>query len=108
MKGVVSLTDLNNEDYKAAEDWLSPLNRIDWYRAFKARDRIVTLRDGRRFEIDYDHMEMIKSTGEKRKLVHVRPADGRLSPRGFFDLKEVTSKQWITEGRTIAEVTRSQ
>ena len=73
-----------------AEDWLSPLNRIIWMAAFRKKEQTVTLRDGRKFVIDYD-----RRPGE----VFVKPAKGSgdLVPRGFFNLKKVTENVWLAE-----------
>ena len=78
------------------EDWMTPLNKIIWMRAFKAKATEVTLRDGRKFIINYDvEPLLLKTTGEKRVLCHVKPADGSLAPRGYIDLKEATHNEWL-------------
>ena len=70
------------------EDWLSPMNRMVWMKAFKAKETTVTLRDGRKFIIDYD-----KRPGQ----IFVKPASGTYVPRGYFDEKKVTNHLWVLE-----------
>ena len=68
--------------------------------AFKARKTEVTIRDGRKFVCDYDVRPFVlKTTGEVRKVVHVQPANGEFAPSGFFNLKEVTSPDWVKQNQ---------
>ena len=79
------------------EDWMSPLNKVIWMRAFRKKQTEVTLRDGRKFEINYNVRPLVfASTGEKFDLVHVQPADGTFAPCGYFRLKEVTDPRWVS------------
>ena len=92
------------------ENWMSPLNKIIWYRAFKKRQRYVTIRDGRKFIVEYDNVPpfVVKTLGQNIKVIHVRMApmseqpswvETNFVPYGFFDLKEVTNIHWISQGR---------
>lgn len=74
-------------EIKQREDWLSPMNRIIWIKAFRAKDTEVTLRDGRKFIMDY---------GKKPGVVFVKAKDERV-PRGSFELEKVTHNSWLTE-----------
>lgn len=105
---------------KTRENWMSPLNKIIWLRAFKKRQEFVTIRDGRKFICDYDVPPfVIKTLGENINVVHVRmaPMDQQpvwvetvFAPYGFFDLKEVTNIHWITQTtreKSAVEVTET-
>jgi hypothetical protein len=71
------------------EDWLSPMNRLLWQKAFKSKVATVTLRDGRKFNLDYE---------KKNGFVSVTLADkSSYVPRGTFDLKKVTHSSWLSE-----------
>ena len=70
------------------EDWMSPLNKIIWHRAFKARKTQVRLRDGRRFSIDYDQIP---------GKAWVTIVGGPTHPCGWFDLARVTHDQFLYE-----------
>jgi len=66
--------------------------------AFKARKTEVTIRDGRKFKCNYDVEPLtFPVSGETRKLVHVAPLDGTFAPGGYFNLKEVTSVEWVKD-----------
>jgi len=83
------------------EDWMSPLNRVIWLKAFRARQTEVTIRDGRKFKLNYDVRPLeLPASGETRKLVHITPADGQFVPSGYFNLKEVTDPSWVKEDKT--------
>ena len=77
------------------EYWLSPMNRVIWVKAFRARANSATLRDGRTFDIRYVTRKFM---GENRDMALVAPTPGRgFAPMGYFDLKRVTDKLWIEE-----------
>jgi hypothetical protein len=90
------------------DNWMNPLNRLIWIKAFRQRKTRVTIRDGRKFKLDYDVPPfVIKTLGEEVEVVHVymAPMDEQPSwvetcfaPYGFFDLKEVTNFHWIAAG----------
>ena len=67
--------------------WMSPLNKIRWNAAIKAKKTSVTLDDGREFTIIYD-----KRPGE----VWVKPADGSFGPCGWLSIERVKRSEWIT------------
>jgi len=75
---------------QAIEDWLNPMNKILWIKAFRSKSPTVTLRDGRKFTIKYARRNNID-------IVEVRPVDG-LVPMGFFELKKVTDNSWLSDG----------
>jgi hypothetical protein len=81
---------------KHRENWLSPMNRIRWIRAFRTRAMRVTLRDGRRFSIRYTSQN-IGVSGESVKVAVVSPADGSFFPSGNFRLSKVVNRDWVTE-----------
>jgi hypothetical protein len=70
------------------EDWLSPLNRIIWLRAFRARQTLVTLRDGRKFTVDYDRIP---------GKAWVDIASSEVNPCGWFDMERVTDDLFLSE-----------
>jgi hypothetical protein len=87
------------------EDWKSPLNRVLWMQALRKKQKQVTLRDGRVFDIDYNVRPLVyKTTGEVRQLVYVKLADGGQAPCGFFDLKECTNAQWVSDAHNKVKV----
>lgn len=69
-------------------DWLDPLNRIAFQRAFKTREPQVQLRDGREFILSY-----IYQKNEHPKVL-VTPKSG-LVPMGTFNLNVVTDPLWL-------------
>ena len=72
-----------------AEDWLSPMNKLIWMKAFKARSNHATLRDGRKFKIKYKHRN-------KTEIAQVSPVQG-LVPMGSFELRSVTDSSWLDD-----------
>lgn len=75
----------------ASEDWLSPMNKLIWIKAFKAKAKSVTLRDGRKFKIEYKQRN-------ETDIVVVNPVKGRI-PMGSFELKSVTESTWLHDGK---------
>jgi hypothetical protein len=71
------------------EDWLNPMNKLIWIKAFKAKSPTVTLRDGRKFTIKYKQRKGVD-------IVEVRPVEGMV-PLGFFELKQVTDNSWLDD-----------
>lgn len=77
------------------EDWLSPMNKLIWIRAFKNKEREVTLRDGRQFKISYS-MESFFSAEPAQEYAWVEcKKEG--APRGWFRMSKVTSSEWVNE-----------
>jgi hypothetical protein len=72
------------------EDWLSPMNKLIWIKAFKAKATTVTLRDGRKFRAWYTQRDNVP-------IVEVHPMEGRV-PMGYFELKKVTDHSWLSDG----------
>ena len=70
------------------EDWMSPLNKIIWLKAFRAKQTEVTIRDGRRFRLDYDRIP---------GKVWVSFDGAAFHPCGWFDLKKVTNQLWLQD-----------
>ena len=96
-------------DTVSHEDWLSPLNRVLWVQAFKARKTKIKLRDGREFKINYDVRPLhYKTTDEKFDLVHVQPMDGKFVPSGYFRLDVVTNIAWIGDAPRRNEVRQAK
>lgn len=71
------------------EDWLSPMNKLIWIKAFKAKQTQVTVRDGRKFTIQYKKRNNVD-------IVFIRPVVGSV-PMGFFELRKVTEPSWLEE-----------
>jgi hypothetical protein len=72
------------------ENWMSPLNRIIWLNAFKARQTNVIVRDGRRFTLDYTQRS-------GHVWVSIEPPDHH--PCGWFDLENMVDELFLTENR---------
>jgi len=70
------------------EDWMSPLNRIVWLRAFRTKKKVVQLRDGRKFSVDYNQIP-----GKAWVCI----MGGPTHPCGWFDLYRVTDELFLTE-----------
>lgn len=73
-------------------EWLDPLTKLEFFKAFRAKATQLTTKDGRRYKLDYEK--------EKGK-VHVTPIaspqhPSPFVPRGLFDLKVVTHDDWIS------------
>lgn len=81
------------------ESWTSPMNRVRWIRAFRARAKGVTLRDGRKFNIKYIDNPFYSGDDKPidKKVAFASPVLG-FAPTGYFRLSKVTDKLWITEG----------
>lgn len=75
------------------EDWLSPMNRLVWMKAFRAKSNTVTIRDGREFKLRYSTQTIF---GEDMDMVWVEPKKG-FAPAGWFRMKHVTDELWLTE-----------
>jgi hypothetical protein len=75
-------------------DWMGPLNRLVWFRAFKTRAKTVRLADGRTFTLNYT---------EKPGKVVIRPKKGFV-PCGTFELDRVTHLDWLSESENPKRV----
>jgi hypothetical protein len=75
------------------ESWLSPTNKAIWMKAFKNREKEVTIRDGRVFFISYETRSIF---GEDKEVAKVWPKVG-FAPIGFFRLEKAIDKLWLTE-----------
>lgn len=80
---------------KIKEDWMSPLNRIIWLNAFRQKKKIVRLRDGRRFSIDYDQIP---------GKAWVDCIDDFACPCGWFDMGRVTNDLFLSEQKRDMKV----
>jgi hypothetical protein len=67
---------------------MSPLNKILWYKAFRAKKTSIKLRDGRVFTIDYKQIP---------GKAWVNGTNGEVAPCGWFDLARVTDEQFLYE-----------
>jgi len=72
----------------------SPLNKIVWMKAIRARKLHVTLRDGRRFRLVYKRQRL---TSEHREVVWFEPMNEEFAPCGYLRLSIVTDKLWLEE-----------
>lgn len=69
-------------------NWQDPLNQILFKNAFKAQATEVTLRDGRKFSIEYETRK-----GELMayvKIIKQQYADSSVAPAGWFNVKNYT------------------
>jgi hypothetical protein len=74
-------------------NWMNPLNKLIWIKAFKDKQELVKLPGGMQFKCDYRL---------KPGLVWVKPSDGRtLVPCGWFDLNIVTKESWIESDKFV-------
>lgn len=83
------MTENKQQIKPTSEDWLSPMNKLIWMKAFKAKRTEVTVRDGRKFTIQYKKRNNVD-------IVHIRPVVG-LVPMGYFELWKVTSSSWLED-----------
>ena len=77
------------------EDWLSPLNKMIIQKAVKAKETSVTIRDGRKFTLDYE-----KRGSEGLVLIKPHKHSGSFVPMGYFDIKKISHLSWLSEDRT--------
>jgi hypothetical protein len=75
------------------KNWLSPVNKLRWYKAFNKKANTVELDDGRKFTIEYEMMDS-KVTDETWEVARVRGPDVN-DPSGYFRMKTVTEREWI-------------
>jgi hypothetical protein len=68
------------------DNWMNPLNRIVWFKAFKAKQQEVQISDGRQFRVDYS-----RQPGK----IWIEPIGSSLVPCGWFDAKRVSDKTWL-------------
>jgi hypothetical protein len=83
------------------ENWLSPLNKMIWVKAFQNRATEMTIRDGRKFTIKYSTQRLY---GEPADMAWVRSEqfDG---PCGWFPVKKVLDPIWLTvEEKEVREI----
>lgn len=84
---------------------MSPLNKIIWVQSFRARKKIITIRDGRRFEADYQERKVF---GVMTKMAYVRQIDSLNNTRildgpcGWFRMEKVTDDQWLTTDNQLS------
>lgn len=75
------------------EDWLSPLNRVKFQRAFRNKAAQVVLRDGRKFVLKYTKKRFY---GERVEVVFISP-EYEFVPCGYFRMEKVLEKDWLFE-----------
>jgi hypothetical protein len=75
-------------------NWTDPLNRLIWQQAFKTRAKSMTLRDGKKYTIEYE--SGINLDGEKVTKAWVQ-IDGWVGngPCGWFTVEKVLSPEWV-------------
>jgi hypothetical protein len=69
-------------------NWMSPLNKVIFYRAFREKRTEVQINDGRRFKVNYD---------QRPGYAWVEHIGKEKIPCGWYDLKEVTNKAWLSK-----------
>jgi hypothetical protein len=67
-------------------NWMSPLNKVIFYRAFREKRAEVQINDGRTFSINYE---------QRPGYAWVEHIGKEKIPCGWYDLKVVTNKSWI-------------
>jgi hypothetical protein len=77
-------------------NWLDPLNKMIWQRAFKARAKDMTLRDGRVFKIRYEPGKDREGKPVTMAWVQV---DGWVTngPCGWFVVEKVLDPTWVRD-----------
>lgn len=82
-------------------EWLDPLNRMIWQRAFRLKLTETTLRDGRKFTIKY--VDGKDREGKPIVKAWIRPVAGQgFAPCGWFVVKDCLDPLWLKE-TTAAE-----
>jgi len=76
-------------------EWLNPLNRLIWQRAFKAKEPTMTLRNGQKFSITYDCNGRMGKAWVQIVKGYEKSGFDPFTPCGWFDYKEVTDPQWV-------------
>lgn len=74
---------------ETGEDWLNPMNKLIWIKAFRAKQTTVAIRDGRKFTVRYFDRKGVPT-------IHVKPVDGFV-PMGYFEYKKVTHNSWLSD-----------
>jgi hypothetical protein len=77
----------HSESYKAKTDWLDPINRTIIQQAVKLKSDRCTLRDGRRFDLEFS---------DDGKFVKIS-CHARMVPFGTFSVATIKSPQWPSE-----------
>jgi hypothetical protein len=70
------------------DSWMSPLNKLIFFKAFRAKHTEVQISGGRQFKIDYD---------KRPGFAWISPIGKEIVPAGWFDLNVVTRKEWLSK-----------
>ena len=84
-------------------EWLNPLNRLIWQKTFKAKQTSMTLRNGQKFNISYDHNGRTGKVWVQIAKGHAKPGFDNFTPCGWFDYDEVCDSTWITKDGSEVE-----
>jgi hypothetical protein len=79
-------------------DWLDPLNRILIRQAVRSKQKIVTLRDGRVFTIDYDNYRGEPGfwlAPNRNNDLGGTPNPNRFAPCGWFTIKRFMDREAV-------------
>lgn len=79
-------------------NWLSPINKVRWHKAFCNHAKSVQLTDGRKFSIRYETMRS-KVTDEEWEVAHVIGPNVQ-DPSGYLRMSVVTKEDWIYTDET--------
>jgi len=76
-------------------EWLNPLNRMVWQKAFKSKQTKMTLRNGQKFSIEYDCNGREGKVWVQIVKGYEKSGFDPFTPCGWFDYEEVTDPQWV-------------
>lgn len=76
-------------------EWLNPLNRMIWQRAFRAKETSMTLRNGQKFNIKYDYKGRTGKVWVQIDRASAPQGFDSFTPCGWFDYNEVVDPNWI-------------
>lgn len=71
------------------ENWLNPLNKLLFVKAFKNKANTCIIRDGRTFKLSYEQKTMY---GELKDVVHITSISG---PSALFLMERVLDETWL-------------
>ena len=85
---------MTSDTATTTKDWKDPLNKLIWQKAFKARAKTMTLRDGTKYTIEYMKPSIDPVTHMPVTKVWVKVERG-IAPCGWFTLEKVLDPSWV-------------
>lgn len=83
-------------------EWLDPLNKLIWQKAFRERATTMTLRNGKKYKIRYEKRNVRSLDDRLNGITEMAwvQLDGWVGngPCGWFRVNEVLNPYWISEG----------